>query len=68
MLDCGPLRPALVEGLHQCRVGRKVTDQHTEPSRAESAAIEIQQVDVVEPGQISLYLIAILIEQTEEAN
>lgn len=41
--------------------------QHAELPRGQPAAVEVDQVDPVEAGEVGLYLVAVLIEQGEEA-
>jgi hypothetical protein len=43
-------------------------DEHGEPTRRQDAAIEVEQVDGIETQQISLYRVAMLIEQVTEAS
>jgi hypothetical protein len=44
-----------------------VSDQHAEPPGREPPAVEVAQIELVEPGQVGLYRIAVLIEQGKEA-
>jgi hypothetical protein len=41
--------------------------QHTQPASRQGAAVEVEQVNLVETQQISLYRVAVLIEQAPEA-
>ena len=44
-----------------------MSDQHTEAAGGKLAAVEVAQVESVEPSQVGLYCVAVLIEQSEEA-
>jgi hypothetical protein len=43
-------------------------DEHTEAARRQGAAVEVEQIHLVETEQISLYFTAVLIEQAAEAD
>lgn len=45
-----------------------MSDQYREPAGGDQAAVEVAQVDAVVAGEVGLYLVAILIEQGEEAS
>jgi hypothetical protein len=43
-----------------------MSDEHAQPTRRECAAVEVGQVESVEPGEVGLYLVSMLIEQGPE--
>lgn len=47
---------------------RQMPQQHTESTCRQRPAIEVEQIDLVEPKQVGLYLVAVLIEQATEAS
>lgn len=57
-----PLRATVVECTHQRRLPGELPDEHTQSANRQSAAIEVEQVHAVETQQVSLYLIAVLVE------
>lgn len=67
VLDARQRRLTVVDSGYQRRIPWQVVNQDTEAARGDLAAPEVQQVESVEPGKVSLYRIAVLIEQGEEA-
>jgi hypothetical protein len=67
MIRGSPSWAAVVECCHVRRIGREITDQHAEFARRQCAAVEVQQIEPVKTMQVSLYRIAMLIKQGEEA-
>lgn len=67
VLDGRPHRLPAVSGGHQRRLPGEVPDEHAQAAGGDPAAVEVAQVDAVEPGEVGLDLIAVLIEQVEEA-
>jgi hypothetical protein len=68
VLDGGPHGLAVVHRCHQRGVAGQVADQHGKSAGRKLPAVEVAQVEPVEPLQVGLYLVAVLVEQTEEAD
>ena len=48
-------------------LGHDLLQQHLEATRRQNTTVEVAQINPVVAGQVSLYLVAVLIEQVPEA-
>lgn len=67
ILDPAERTATAVERLSKFRVDRQPANQDAQPASRQSAAIEVDQVDVVLALKVGLYLVAVLFEQAIEA-
>lgn len=61
-------RLAVVERQRRRRLRGQLLNEHTKPPRREIAAVEIEQVELIETQKVGLDSVAVLVEQATEAN
>lgn len=68
MIAHRPLWASIIECPDQRRVVWQLLDEDTQPTRRHGSAVEVEQVDAIETEQVSLYRVALLMQQVTEAS